>query len=135
MLSWPNHCTLWTSSWWRTNDWNSYYFLKLVRWKNNNPNASTMRWLHLELSSKWKIWLSENLPSSLSWLQLTKFSSDCAKKGRTKKYIYEQKKKISLVHNINYYLIVPIDRAPQRPYLQRYSYSYSGPNDGKCGPE
>ena len=44
------------------------------------------------------------------------------KKVRTKRYIYELKKLISPVHNINYYLMVPIDIALQRLYSQRYSY-------------
>ena len=44
------------------------------------------------------------------------------KKGRTKRFIYELKKLISLVYNINYYLIVPIDRAPQLLYSQSYCY-------------
>ena len=42
----------------------------------------------------------------------------------TKKYIYKLEKWISLVYNINYYLIVPIDRVPQRLYSQRYSYRW-----------
>ena len=127
MLSWPNHCTLWASSCWRTNDWNSYYFVKLVRWKNNNnnnnPNASNVRWLDFEISAKWQIWLSENLSSFLSRLHLTNFSSDWQKKGGQKIYIRTEKL-ISLVYNINYYLIVPIDRALQRLYLLFYSYNW-----------
>ena len=128
VLLWSNHCTFWANSWWTTNDWKSDYFVKLVRWKNKNPNTSNMRWLDFELKKKREIWLSENLPSSLSWLHLTNFSSDWEKKGRTKDiyiyiYIYKLKKLISLVYNINY-LIAPIDRAPQRLYSRRYSYTW-----------
>ena len=47
-----------------------------------------------------------------------------AKKGPTKKYIYKLKKIISLVYNINYHLIVLVDRAPQRLYLQYYTYRW-----------
>ena len=46
------------------------------------------------------------------------------KDGQKDIYIYELKKLISLVYNINYYLIVPIDRAPQRLYSERYSYRW-----------
>ena len=72
-------------------------------------------------SSKWKIWLLENLSSFPSWLHLANFCSEWQKKA-DKKYIYELKKLISLVYKKNYNLIVPIDRAPQRLYLQCYSY-------------
>ena len=41
-----------------------------------------------------------------------------------KKYIYKLKKLISLVYNINFYLIVPIDRTPQGLYSQRSSYKW-----------
>ena len=62
MLSWPCHCRLWAVT---TYGQNSYYFIKLLLWKNNyNPNASNMH----RLSQKWKIWLLENLSS---------FSCDC----------------------------------------------------------
>ena len=53
-----------------------------------------------------------------------KFFFWLTKKGRTKIYIYELKKLISLVYNINYYFIVPIDRAPQCLYSQRHSYRW-----------
>ena len=121
MLSWPNHCTFWASSCWTANDWNSYYFVKLVRSKNNNknPSASNIRFLYFEFSQKWKIWLSENLSFSLSWMHLMIFSPDWQKKGGQKD-IYELKK--LLIYNKNYYLIVPIDRPPQRLYSQRCSY-------------
>ena len=126
MLSWPNHCTLWASSYWTTNNWNSYYFVKLVRWKNNdnnNSNTSNMRWLDFELSSKWTIWLSQSLSSFLSRLHIANFSSDWQKRADNKIYI-QTEILISLVYNINYYLIVLIARAAQRLYSQRFSYRW-----------
>ena len=44
------------------------------------------------------------------------------KKGWQKTYICQLKKIITLVYNINYYLIVLIDRVPQCLYLQCCSY-------------
>ena len=122
LLSWPNHCTLRASSCSTTNDWNSYYFVKLVRWKNNK-NASNMRWLGFELWSEWKsdyqiICLLLSRGSIWQIFLLTD------KKRADKKIIYEPKKLMSLVCDINYYLIVSIERAPQRLYSQCYSYRW-----------
>ena len=83
-----------------------------------------MCWLGLGLSSKWKIWPLENYSSFLSRLHLTNFSSDWQKKGGQKKVYIRTEKLISLVYNINYHLVVPIDRAPQRLYSQRYGYRW-----------
>ena len=45
--------------------------------------------------------------------------------------MYKRTEKLmSLVYNINYHLIVPIDRAPQRLNSQRYSHRW--PNSGLC---
>ena len=121
VLSWPNHCTLWPSSWWTTNDWNSYYFVKLVRWKNNNknPNASHVRWVDFELSWKWKIWLSENsllLSRSCIWRIFL----------LTGKKIYIRTKKINFSSVLCKLLFNHSDRysAPQRLYSQRYIYRW-----------
>ena len=86
-----------------TNKWTSP--VKPIRRKNNNPNASNMRWLDIELSSKWKIRLSENL---FSFSCVDEFLLWMPKKRTDKKYLYPNCKINSLVCNINYDLIVPI---------------------------
>ena len=50
------------------------------------------------------------------------------KKGGQRNIIYELKKLISLVYDVNYYLIISIDREPQRLYSQCYSYRWHNSN-------
>ena len=89
--------------------------------ENNNSNASNMNWLGFELSSKWKIWLSENVFFSSGFIWRLPLLTE-EKKG-WQKNIYTNFKLISLVYNKNN-LIVLTDRAPRHLHLQRYSYRW-----------
>ena len=126
MLSWPNHWTHWASLCWTTSGWNSYYFVKLVRRKNNNnsPNASTMHKLDVKKLIKMKNLTIRQLAFS-PVAAFDEFFFWLTKKRADKKYKYKLKKLISLVYNINYYSIVQLHRAPQCLYSQHCSYRWN----------